>query len=87
MESHHLISLFEHDLFGKLVSTPQQVRSRLFPDHALSIPTVSVAQIWHLLGQMAQKTCSAKQKHSATVSAPPYTEHQAVRHNVVSSAD
>jgi hypothetical protein len=27
--------LFEHDLFGKPVSTPHQVRGRLFPDHAL----------------------------------------------------
>src|SRR3981189_1383893 len=29
------IFLFEHDLFGKPVPTPHQVRGRLFPDHAL----------------------------------------------------
>jgi hypothetical protein len=28
--------LFEHDLFGKPVPTPHQVRGRLFPDHALA---------------------------------------------------
>jgi hypothetical protein len=26
--------VFEHDLFGKPVSTPDQVRGRPFPDHA-----------------------------------------------------
>jgi lipoprotein-anchoring transpeptidase ErfK/SrfK len=29
--------LVAHDLFGKPVSTPDQVRSRLFPDHAVSV--------------------------------------------------
>ena len=28
--------LFEHDLFGKPASAPDQVRDRLFPDHALA---------------------------------------------------
>jgi len=28
-------SWFEHDLIGKPVSTPHQVRGGLFPDHAL----------------------------------------------------
>src|ERR1700741_1474910 len=32
-----LASLVEHDLFRKLVSTPHQVRGRLFRDHALGV--------------------------------------------------
>ena len=35
-----LYLLFEHDLFGKPVPTPHQVRGRLFPDHALERATV-----------------------------------------------
>jgi CrcB protein len=31
-----LAYLFKHDLFGKPVSTPHQVRGRLFPDRALA---------------------------------------------------
>src|SRR5271166_4878783 len=32
---HRSSFLVEHDLFGKPASTPDQVRGRLFPDHAL----------------------------------------------------
>jgi hypothetical protein len=42
--------LFEHDLFGKPDSTPDQVRGRLFPDHALDFGGVNAGPEPALLG-------------------------------------
>src|SRR2546423_7649987 len=37
--------LLEHDLFRKPVSTPDQVRGRLFRDHALESPAFMTARV------------------------------------------